>query len=73
MYFADSAPRWEALTSRETAILLLIAQGKGIKEIAKNLSISPNTVSGHRKHICKKLSVHSTAELVAHAAHYFSR
>lgn len=61
----------EPLTHRETDILSLIAQGKVTKEIAAVLSISPNTVSYHRKHICSKLCIHSTAELVVYATRRF--
>lgn len=57
----------ESLTSREIDVLALIGQGKTTKEIADLLSISTQTVGNHRKHICRKLNIHTTAELVSFA------
>jgi two-component system response regulator NreC len=57
------------LTVREKEVLALIGEGKTSKEIARILGVSVETVSNHRKHICRKLDLHSTAALVAHAAH----
>jgi DNA-binding CsgD family transcriptional regulator len=62
-----------ALTHAEMRVLELIAAGKTSKEIAGTLRLSLHTVGNHRKHICKKLNVHSTAELVAYAATTFPR
>jgi DNA-binding CsgD family transcriptional regulator len=59
----------EPLTSREVDVLTLIGQGKTTKEIATLLSISAQTVGNHRKQICRKLNLHSTAELASYAAH----
>ncbi|GEM_PF-5437905 len=52
-------------TLREQLVLELIAQGRTSKEIAARMSISSATVRQHRKHICAKIGLHSTAELVA--------
>ena len=51
-------------TRREAEIVSLIAQGRSSKEIATALKLSLWTVADHRKNICRKLDVHSTAELV---------
>ena len=58
------------LTVREVEILHLLGLGKTTKEIAVVLEISAETIATHRKHICKKLAVHSTAELIAEAARF---
>jgi len=58
----------EKLTPKETEILKLIGQGHTSKEIAARLCLSSETVANHRKHICAKLKLHSTAALVAYAA-----
>jgi len=58
------------LTRRETEVFELVAQGKTSKQIAAALEISVHTVNNHRKRICRKLGVHSTAELVAFAARH---
>ncbi len=55
------------LTQREQEVLNLIGQGKTSKQIAEMLNLSVFTVNNHRKHICKKLGLHSTAQLVAYA------
>jgi DNA-binding CsgD family transcriptional regulator len=57
-----------SLTSREREILKLIGQGHTSNQIAPRLKVSVQTVANHRKHICRKLGLHSTAELVAYAA-----
>jgi|GEM_PF-1433138 DNA-binding CsgD family transcriptional regulator len=58
----------EALTCREAEVLALIGCGKTTKEIASLLRISAQTVSNHRKQVCRKLNLHSTVEIAAHAA-----
>ena len=60
--------RIRELTPREREIYRLIGRGKTSKEIAAALNLSVQTVANHRKNICSKLGVHSTAELVASAA-----
>lgn len=51
------------LTSRETEILQLLAEGKTTKEIASNLSISVKTVEAHIRHTKSKLKVNTVAML----------
>jgi two-component system NarL family response regulator len=63
--------RQDELTPREQEVCGLVAQGKTSKQIAEALEISVHTVNNHRKRICRKLGVHSTAELVAVAARHF--
>ncbi len=58
---------FDDLTQRETEVLELIAQGKTSKQIAESLRVSVHTIGNHRKHICRKLRLHTTAELVAFA------
>jgi DNA-binding CsgD family transcriptional regulator len=55
------------LTPREQEVLEMIGQGKTSKQIAGALNLSVFTVNNHRKHICKKMGLHSTAQLVAFA------
>ena len=55
------------LTHREKEVLKHIGLGKTSKQIADVLNLSVFTISNHRRHICKKLGVHSTAQLVAFA------
>ncbi|GLQ55277.1 response regulator [Devosia nitrariae] len=51
------------LTTREQAVLLLLARGKSNKDVAADLDISVRTVETHRKNIKKKLGIATTAGL----------
>ena len=55
------------LTARQTEVLLLIADGKTTKQIAKELGISFKTAAAHRANLMQKLDIHDTANLVRHA------
>ena len=57
----------EPLTSREQAILLLVAQGRSNKAVAHDLDISVRTVETHRKNIKRKLGISTTAGLTRYA------
>jgi DNA-binding NarL/FixJ family response regulator len=53
------------LTVREREVLLLLADGKGQTDIARELYISPKTVATHIQRTLAKLGVHSRAQAVA--------
>ena len=59
---------YDALTSREQEVMVLVANGMSSKEIAEKLFISPKTVENHRSRIMRKLDVDSVIGLVRHAA-----
>jgi DNA-binding NarL/FixJ family response regulator len=44
----------ETLSDREYEVMRMIASGKTLKEIAKELSLSRKTISTHRSHILEK-------------------
>lgn len=52
-----------ALTPRELEIMVMISQGRGIREIAEQLCLSPKTVSTYRSRILSKLEVTTNVEL----------
>jgi two-component system, NarL family, nitrate/nitrite response regulator NarL len=56
-----------ALTSRESEILVLLAEGQSNKCAAERLGISVRTVEGHRARLMLKLGLQSFAELVKYA------
>ena len=56
--------RQAKLTPREEEILLLVAQGKTVGQIARELYIGTNTVKTHTKHVYQKLGVHARNELL---------
>jgi DNA-binding CsgD family transcriptional regulator len=62
-----------AITRREAHILWLLGQGKTTKEMASLLGLSVTTIGSYRRELCRKLNVHSTAELVAHGARHAPR
>ena len=55
------------LSSRETEVLQLIAEGEANKQIASELEISIKTVEKHRQHLMEKLHIHDTAGLTRYA------
>jgi len=59
--------RTELLTSRETEILQLIAEGRGNKQIAAELGINIKTVERHRQRLIHKLGIHDVAGLTRYA------
>jgi DNA-binding NarL/FixJ family response regulator len=62
--------RGHGLTPRELEVLQLICDGLSNRDIAKSLSLSPNTVAVHRANIMSALGIHKTAELVVYAIHH---
>jgi DNA-binding NarL/FixJ family response regulator len=55
------------LSKREEEVLVLIASGKSLREIADELFISVKTVETHKQHIQEKLGLKNTAQLVKYA------
>ena len=55
------------LTSRETEVLQLIAEGEGNKQIAHHLGVSIKTVEKHRQNLMRKLCIHDVAGLTRYA------
>lgn len=49
-----------AISDREAEVLRLLCEGKGAKEIARELGISPRTVDNHRWHINRKTGCYGT-------------
>ncbi|WP_433737074.1 LuxR C-terminal-related transcriptional regulator [Pseudomonas putida] len=63
----ESAPATEQLSTRELAVLRLIAQGCSNQEISDQLFISLHTVKTHASHINSKLGVERRTQAVARA------
>ncbi len=57
----------ERLTSRESEVLQLIAEGRANKQIAGELCISIKTVEKHRQQVMNKLNIHDIAGLTRYA------
>ncbi len=67
--FVDGQPlkRTIQLTSRESEVLQLIAEGLPNKQIAGELGISIKTVEKHRQQLMNKLAIHDVAGLTRYA------
>lgn len=57
----------ERLSEREFQVFKMIAQGKSLVEISKELSISIKTVSTYRARVLEKLNLKNNAEIVNYA------
>lgn len=55
------------LTMREQQVLSLLAEGLSQKEIARQLYLSPNTISTHIQNLYGKMGVHTGAHAIAKA------
>ena len=61
------APPHKRLSDREYEVLLLIASGHTISEIAEDLSLSVKTISTYRARILEKTDLKGNADLVRYA------
>ena len=57
----------ENLSGREFEVMMLIASGKSITEIAQELSLSDRTISTYRRRILEKMHMNNSAELIRYA------
>jgi DNA-binding NarL/FixJ family response regulator len=60
-------PPQELLSDREFQVLRLIASGKTVSEIARELSLSVKTISTYRSRILEKMGLRNNAELMHYA------
>jgi len=64
---SNDIPLHEKLSEREFQVLLMIARGRTLREISKDLSISIKTVSTYRARILEKLELQNNAEIINYA------
>jgi DNA-binding NarL/FixJ family response regulator len=62
----------ERLSDRELEILELIGKGHEVRQIAKQLHLSPKTVETHRAHIKDKLDLKNSREVARFALQWLS-
>lgn len=60
----------ETLSDREYEVLCMIASGKTVSDIARELSLSKNTISTHRTHILEKMNMKNSSQLIHYALKY---
>ena len=69
-YYLDidaARPPHELLSDREYQVMLLIASGKTVTEIARELYLSVKTISTYRTHILEKMKMKNNAEITLYA------
>ena len=62
-----SKPLHEKLSDREYQVMLLIASGKTVSDIADELCLSVKTISTYRSHIIEKMRLKNNAEITLYA------
>jgi PAS domain S-box-containing protein len=69
---AEPAARARApqLTARQQQVLLLLAAGRSTAQIAKELTLSTETVRNHLRSVFRELGVHTRLEAIAAAQKY---
>jgi DNA-binding NarL/FixJ family response regulator len=60
-------PPHETLSAREYEVMRKIASGKTVTEIARELFLSPKTISTYRSRILEKMGIKNNAELIRYA------
>jgi DNA-binding NarL/FixJ family response regulator len=63
---APAAPH-ETLSNRELQVLRLIAQGRTVKEVAAELSLSEKTIGTYRTRLSEKMGLSTNVELTRYA------
>jgi two-component system response regulator NreC len=64
---SDFKGGYELLSDREREILVLLAEGQSLKEIASRLNLSVKTVDAHKYNLMRKLDLHDRSELIRYA------
>jgi len=70
LYHNDDKEPHEYLSDREFEILKMIAKGQTIKAIAKELILSPKTISTYRSRILEKLNVNNNSDIIHYVIDY---
>ena len=60
----------DRLTPREREVLILLARGRAMKEVAAEMGITPRTVAFHKYRMMDTLGIRSSAELVRFAVEH---
>jgi len=60
-------PLHETLSNREYQVMLMLASGKTVSEIAEDLCLSAKTISTYRSRIMEKMGMKKNAELTLYA------
>jgi DNA-binding NarL/FixJ family response regulator len=58
------------LSNRELEVFEMLGQGRNVRQIARELGVSPKTVESHRRNIKHKLELHNSAQLTHRAINW---
>jgi two-component system response regulator NreC len=61
------AVRPHLLTIREQEVVKLLAEGRTVKEVAQDLSLSIKTIEAHKLNLMRKLNIHNRSSLIEYA------
>ena len=59
-----AAVRPSILTAREQEVVRLLAEGRTVKEVAHELSLSIKTIEAHKLNLMRKLNIHNRSTLI---------
>jgi DNA-binding NarL/FixJ family response regulator len=65
---SNSFPRPSVLTVREQEVMRLLAEGRTVREVAAELSLSIKTIEAHKLNLMRKLDIHNRTSLIECAA-----
>jgi two-component system response regulator NreC len=60
--------RASVLTLREQEVMRLLAEGRTVREVAAELSLSIKTIEAHKLNLMRKLDIHNRSSLIESAA-----
>jgi DNA-binding NarL/FixJ family response regulator len=60
----------EKLSDRELEVFRMLGLGKGVRQIAEEMSVTIPTINSFRNRIKEKLQLHSSTEVMLHAIHW---
>ena len=64
---SNNYPRPSVLTLREQEVMRLLAEGRTVREVAAELSLSIKTIEAHKLNLMRKLDIHNRTSLIESA------
>ncbi len=61
---SNTYPRNSVLTLREQEVMRLLAEGRTVREVAAELSLSIKTIEAHKLNLMRKLDIHNRTSLI---------
>ena len=67
---SNSIREHQKLSNRELEVLMQLARGKSLKEVAQNLSLSPRTVAVHKHNLCRKTGLRNSIDILRYCQNH---